>query len=84
MSADPPAPSELVPGVPRDVQTICLKCLRKDPAKRYASADELAEAFFMPGFDEDKFLAGAASMLDGVKAFWDGLDADRRGRWVAA
>ena len=38
----------------------------------------------MPGFDEDKFLAGAASMLDGVKAFWDGLDADRRGRWVAA
>ena len=31
----------------------------------------------MPGFDEERFLAGAAEMLDGVKAFWDGLEADR-------
>ena len=41
------------------------------------TADELEEAFFMPGFDQEKFLAGAAEMLDGVKAFWDGLWADR-------
>jgi len=41
------------------------------------TADELAEAFFRPDFDEEKFLAGAAEMLDGVKAFWDGLEADR-------
>jgi hypothetical protein len=41
------------------------------------TADELAEAFFRPDFDEEKFLGGAAEMLDGVKAFWDGLDADR-------
>jgi hypothetical protein len=41
------------------------------------TADELAEAFFRPDFDEQRFLAGAAEMLDGVKAFWDGLDADR-------
>jgi hypothetical protein len=41
------------------------------------TADELAEAFAQPGFDEDRFLAGAAEMLDGVKAFWDGLDRDR-------
>jgi hypothetical protein len=41
------------------------------------TADELAEAFGLPGFDEDRFLAGAADMLDGVKAFWDGLDHDR-------
>ena len=41
------------------------------------TADELAEAFFRPDFDEAKFLAGAAEMLDGVKAFWDGLEADR-------
>jgi len=41
------------------------------------TADELAEAFFRSDFDEDKFMAGAAEMLDGVKAFWDGLEADR-------
>jgi hypothetical protein len=43
------------------------------------TADELAEAFMQPGFDEDRFLAGAAEMLDGVKAFWDGLERDRLG-----
>jgi hypothetical protein len=41
------------------------------------TADELAEAFFRSDFDEDRFLRGAAEMLDGVKAFWDGLEADR-------
>ena len=41
------------------------------------TADELVEAYEMPWFDEEKFLAGAAEMLNGVKAFWDGLEADR-------
>jgi hypothetical protein len=41
------------------------------------TADELAEAFFRSDFDEERFLAGAAEMLDGVKAFWNGLEADR-------
>jgi len=41
------------------------------------TADELSEAFFRPDFDEQRFLAGAAEMLDGVKAFWSGLEADR-------
>jgi hypothetical protein len=40
--------------------------------------DELAEALSRPGFDPDRFLRGAAEMLNGVKAFWDGLEADRR------
>jgi hypothetical protein len=38
--------------------------------------DELAEAFAQPWFDEERFEAGAARMLDGVQAFWDGLWVD--------
>jgi len=44
------------------------------------TAEELAEAFYTEGFDEERFLQGAREMLDGVKAFWDGLEADRLAR----
>jgi WD40 repeat protein len=40
---EPVPPVQLQSKVPRDLQTICLKCLRKEQAKRYASAVELAE-----------------------------------------
>jgi hypothetical protein len=39
--------------------------------------DELREAFDTDGFDEERFLDGASSMLDGVHAFWQGLADDR-------
>jgi hypothetical protein len=39
---EPVPPSRRAAKVPRDLETICLKCLSKEPARRYASAEELA------------------------------------------
>jgi serine/threonine-protein kinase len=50
---EPLPPRRLQPGVPRDLETVCLKCLQKDARRRYASAGELAD-------DLENWLAGRA------------------------
>ena len=49
---DPPAPRRMESSVPRDLEAICLKCMEKQPAKRYSTAGHLAA-------DLHRFLSGA-------------------------
>jgi hypothetical protein len=51
LSDEPVPPRRLNATIPRDVETICLKCLEKEPGKRYGGAAELGE-------DLRRFLAG--------------------------
>ena len=43
INEDAPSPRKLNANVPRDLETICLKCLEKDPALRYVTSQALAE-----------------------------------------
>ncbi len=73
-TADPVAPSRLQPGLSRDAETICLKCLEKDPQRRYTDAAALAD-------DLDRYLAGRpilARPTGAVERFRKWIRAGRR------
>jgi WD40 repeat protein/tRNA A-37 threonylcarbamoyl transferase component Bud32 len=74
---EPVSPSQLQSKTPRDLGTICLKCLRKEPHKRYASAAELAE-------DLQCFLEGRAVRARPTPGWERALKAARRRPAVAA
>ena len=42
--------------------------------------DELEEVYFDPDFDRAKFFQGGREILEGVAAFWEGLNQDRLNR----
>ena len=67
-SSEPVPPSRLVPGLPRDIETITLKCLQKDPTRRYPTADQLAA-------DLRRFRSGEPVLARRISA------AERGWRW---
>jgi WD40 repeat protein len=66
---DPEPPARLRGDVPRDLEAICLKCLEKDPVRRYATAQALAD-------DLQRFLAGKPTLARPLGA------GGRAARWA--
>jgi serine/threonine-protein kinase len=58
----PVSPRLIQLGIPRDLDTICLKCLEKEPRQRYKTADDLAE-------DLNRFIEGKPILARPVPAF---------------
>ena len=59
LERDPVPPREIRPEIPRELETICLKCLEKMPQERYPSAQALAD-------DLDRYLQGDVVEATGV------------------
>ena len=77
LSEDPPKPRTLVPTIPLDLQTICLKCLEKKPSRRYPSVHDLAE-------DLGRFIQGLPIHAKPVSRTEQVVKWARRNPWKAS
>jgi tetratricopeptide (TPR) repeat protein len=76
VAEEPPPPRRLRADLPRDLETVCLKCLQKEPARRYPSARLLAE-------DLQRWLNGESIHARPVGLLGRGWRWGRRNRLVA-
>jgi WD40 repeat protein len=74
---EPERPRALDPRVPRDLETVCLKCLEKDPGRRYGSAEALAD-------DLERWLSGESVQARHASAWERGVKWARRRPALAA
>jgi serine/threonine protein kinase/uncharacterized caspase-like protein len=67
-----PPPSRFLPGLPRELDRICLRCLEKDPARRYGTAEALAEDLqrFLAGEPETTARARRSRSSGGWRSWW--------------
>ncbi len=71
LDADPPRPSSLRPGLPKDLEAILLKCLEKAPRRRYAKASDL-------GMDLERLLAFQPVVARPASLLERGMELARR------